>query len=609
MTVKSGGFAASQTLCAGRRPQRPSWLGLLLSAWPYVLLALTAFLSSFLLRDSLFGWDEGFYYCDAQRLIRGEVIYRDFFEFATPGTFFYIKWIWSVFAPTVKPVRQSLFVLCVLELWLVYGLSQRVLKKPLLSFLPTLLYLLMAKQRFWWSIHQNLLNRVGVLVCGWLLVRYAESGRTAYAFLLGLAAAATVCTTQHIGFGVSGIALIWLVLVLPWCAGIHRWRGLAGFAAGFVVPIAALVGYLTVNGALDAAWERTIVWPIEVYRPYHWRPYFEEGGRVMAEAWGECPSWKSFRDLTRLALIWYGPPIGLLLGLIPVARVLRRAPDRRAAVREAAPRAILWMIAALLLCGTLVEASEARLTQNGCLSLVFLVEFLASPYLGDLLKWVRPGIRDGSPLPVADRRPRGEPAARFIRTVCRFATAALLVPLALLYADTVDRLITTTTVALRASHRRAFVRTDLGEFWTLKRQLAEDLTTVVEYVVTTTSPHDPILVYYWSPHLYAVTQRSPASRFNRGLPGYLSVAQNAEIVRMIEERRPALIVRDRAVETLLRWGDPRIIRFGVDRLPNEPVEVATKENYEAVLVLENFTVFAPSPAVGGGRGLFSPNQR
>src|SRR5207302_6397567 len=102
------------------------------------------------------GEDEGNWLLDAMRMLRGQVIYRDFFQFTAPGT----QWVYFVLFVWLGPrtwVPNVLLILLGLGLvWLSVVISKRVMRGSAV-FLPGLLFLTLAFRRafavthHWWN--------------------------------------------------------------------------------------------------------------------------------------------------------------------------------------------------------------------------------------------------------------------------------------------------------------------------------------------------------------------------------------------------------------------------------------------------------------------------
>src|SRR6266513_5299861 len=70
--------------------------------------------------------DEGIILQGAQRILRGEVLYRDFFSFFTPGSYYFVALLSRIFGSSMLVARSTLAFYGGIFSILVYLLSRRV---------------------------------------------------------------------------------------------------------------------------------------------------------------------------------------------------------------------------------------------------------------------------------------------------------------------------------------------------------------------------------------------------------------------------------------------------------------------------------------------------
>jgi hypothetical protein len=102
------------------------------------------------------GEDEGIWLMDAMRMLRGQVMYRDFFQFTAPGTqlVYFVLFVWfgpRTWVPNVLLILLGLGFVCLSAV-----ISKRVMGGSAV-FLPGLLFLTLAFRRafavthHWWK--------------------------------------------------------------------------------------------------------------------------------------------------------------------------------------------------------------------------------------------------------------------------------------------------------------------------------------------------------------------------------------------------------------------------------------------------------------------------
>ena len=75
--------------------------------------------------------DEGIVLEGAQRVLRGEILYRDFFSFFTPGSYYFLAMIFKLFGNTFTVARIVLLVFGSCYSVLAYLLSRRVCSRSI----------------------------------------------------------------------------------------------------------------------------------------------------------------------------------------------------------------------------------------------------------------------------------------------------------------------------------------------------------------------------------------------------------------------------------------------------------------------------------------------
>src|ERR1017187_8562357 len=75
--------------------------------------------------------DEGIVLQGAQRILHGQVLYRDFFWFLTPGSFYWMALLFRVFGNSILVVRAALVVYGGIFTVLTYLIARRVCSRGL----------------------------------------------------------------------------------------------------------------------------------------------------------------------------------------------------------------------------------------------------------------------------------------------------------------------------------------------------------------------------------------------------------------------------------------------------------------------------------------------
>jgi len=217
--------------------------------------------------------DEGIVLQGAERILRGQVPYRDFFSFYTPGTYYWLAARLRLFGDTFLVARAMLLLYGGLFSARIYFLARRVCERGT-AILTTYLFLVIGLPNKFIVAHNwdSSVLACLALYCG---VRLVEGGKWGWALATGTLAALTCLFEQSKGAGlVLGLGLG--LFVVGSCSRegreVFRRRNLAALAAGFVWPWALTVSYFGMQHCLTqmvADW----FWPVFHYAGANRLPY------------------------------------------------------------------------------------------------------------------------------------------------------------------------------------------------------------------------------------------------------------------------------------------------------------------------------------------------
>ncbi len=217
--------------------------------------------------------DEGIWLHAAQRLLDGQVLYRDFFELHPPIGFLAIySWL-TIFGPTLMAARLYVVVLIILIAWFTFSCCRHVSGRPGISVFLVLCWVF-ASQGNWTQVNHHWLATLMSMVAFWALTR--ASGKKQRPIIAGLAASAATLVTSHRGALVAIAGLLTLLLR-------KSGRSIALYIASGLGFLAAVVIYLLWQGSIDAAFEQVILYPIRHYSNIQGVPYgaFRNGQNVL----------------------------------------------------------------------------------------------------------------------------------------------------------------------------------------------------------------------------------------------------------------------------------------------------------------------------------------
>jgi len=145
---------------------------------------------------------------NAMRLLNGEVMYRDFFHFAPPGTELYYAGLFGIFGVKIWIMNVTVLLLALAQLYLVFAFSKRLLSGYYV-YLPALLYFMIGFRPFGIDGSYRLFSVVFVLAAALIVGdRRTTKALIAAGALCGIASF-FVQTRGVLGAGAIGLFLMW----------------------------------------------------------------------------------------------------------------------------------------------------------------------------------------------------------------------------------------------------------------------------------------------------------------------------------------------------------------------------------------------------------------
>jgi 4-amino-4-deoxy-L-arabinose transferase-like glycosyltransferase len=216
--------------------------------------------------------DEGIVLEGAQRVLRGEILYRDFFSFFTPGSYYFLAMIFKLFGNTFTVARVVLLVLGSCYSVLAYLLSRRVCSRSIALVVTGLMAATTLPFRF--LVLHNWDSTLWACLAVYCSVRCLELPNWKWPFAVGSFTSLTFLFEQSKGAGLGlglGVGLLIVALASP---SERRFSSaqLSGFACGLLWPFVLAFAYFGAHHALGimaADW----VWPLQHYSAANRVPY------------------------------------------------------------------------------------------------------------------------------------------------------------------------------------------------------------------------------------------------------------------------------------------------------------------------------------------------
>jgi hypothetical protein len=310
--------------------------------------------------------DQNLFLLNASRMLRGQLIYRDFFHFLLPGTETVFVTIFKVFGERAWIPNAVLIVLGVLQTWLIVSISSTVLQGWKIV-LPGLLFLTCPYRNVLDATHHWFSSTV-VLSTLLVIIERRTMPRLAIA---GVLCGITAFFTSARGL----VCVLGLVVFLFWEQrndvdnfSVLR-RKLGSLLSAFVVTLALICARFAAKAGFRTFWESVVVFP---------HRYYPSGRANTLRAY--MMDWPGFTPWTHLPSLaaWC-----LIYALVPwtyVCFLVRYLREGRQESAEAWDRLMLLnIVGCALFCGVLMAPAFTRLGSVSAPALILFVWLLGSP--------------------------------------------------------------------------------------------------------------------------------------------------------------------------------------------------------------------------------------
>ncbi len=187
--------------------------------------------------------DESHFLYEAKRIRDGEVMYRDFFQFVTPGASYAMAFLFWAFGTTMTTARVGTAVVHGVTGVLMYATCRALHVRRALAAVAPLAYLAMC-QSAWQVASWHWFGTLIVTLLVFVLVRGPWASRPRWAIVPGLATGCLIAVEQQRGLPTAvGVGLLFVVdhLLDRRYPGPASWQSLAARLSYFFAGIAAIV--------------------------------------------------------------------------------------------------------------------------------------------------------------------------------------------------------------------------------------------------------------------------------------------------------------------------------------------------------------------------------
>jgi 4-amino-4-deoxy-L-arabinose transferase-like glycosyltransferase len=207
--------------------------------------------------------DEGIVLRGAERILQGQVPYRDFFMFYTPGSVYVVAALFKIFGNSLAVARASIAVVGAGCSVIAYLLARRICSRAMALLGAGLTAFASVSYRP--IVLHNWYSTFFAFLAIYATIRLWESETKGWALVAGLLIAVTTLIEQSKGAGLClGFVTGYLILLIFAKHKLVDGAALAFLALGFVVPLIVTFVYFGSThsvGAMLQAW----FWPLDHY--------------------------------------------------------------------------------------------------------------------------------------------------------------------------------------------------------------------------------------------------------------------------------------------------------------------------------------------------------
>jgi 4-amino-4-deoxy-L-arabinose transferase-like glycosyltransferase len=442
--------------------------------------------------------DEGIILEGAQRILNGEVLYRDFFSFYTPGSYYFVALILKILGNSFVVARTALVVVGAIYSVVTYLLARRVCSRTTCLLVVGLMGTTTLPFRF--LVLHNWDSTLWACLAVYCSVRSLESPHWRWPLAAGSFTSLTLLFEQSKGVGLGlGLAAGFLILVLSRAKLRFSTSQILSFAAGLLWPFLLTFAYFGAHhalGAMLADW----LWPLEHYSlanrvPYGYQNWSDETRHELFGTGSLVVRVITVVTMSPCFLVPVLPLLAVGLGIYWTIRTLQGRTDRG--------KGSYYVLLCASLSGLLLSVVVVRAD---------IIHFM---YLQPLFCLVLAWIFDGRDIP-----------GGVFRAIRRAVIAYIVVAFALF---SVPLLMRTAGASNQIATRRGQVRTP-----------RED--TVVPYIQQHVAAGEAMLVYPYLPLYQYLTATSAPSRLEYFQPGMNTTEQAREIISAMASRRVRVVL-------------------------------------------------------------------
>lgn len=496
---------------------------------------------------------------------QGQLPYRDFFEFITPGIYYVIAVVVQLCGGelSVVALRLAGFLIWLLSTALVLLMAKSYLPRQWCWILALSLWSHLLLPIGLLGVNHHLYSTACALACVWFLWKpLSQSGVISFkhtiraGFFLGL----TLLLTQSLGVMLT-VALIMFFIIRR--QSIESLKTLVVLGGMAILPLGVVTLYYLQQGAFSSLWQATVLWPFQsgyMQTTSSWYLYdafpTASGLIAMLVSAGvfSMQGLVAILSLCRLAMVVILPLLGIL-GMAGIWLKEKTVPNP--------DLILLWLVGLAFLLATFSNANVFLMSHH--LAILSLLSFV-------VLFWYLQGK------PVWSRWISGG-----LLTI--LLVHGVVIPLTLFQA-----MEKRPRVLSHGTREASFYAPVSADFSTERIQ---HLNFLVKYLQRSTRQNEAIVVLNWSPVVYLLADRQNPTRYTQWLAGYHTANQTRELIQSIKQQRPAIIIYDHA-DQRLRETDLRFQNWENQHdtwFASAQMQAVIQQNYSPLFLAAPYLVF------------------
>jgi len=264
----------------------------------------------------LLSGDQVYFWMNAQRMLQGERIYLDFFQFTPPGTDLFYFDVFTLFGPRVWVPNAVALVLGVVLCWVCFRVSIPIMEQSQ-AFLAASLFLVLIYGKLLNATH-HWFSVLAVMAAVAILLNANTSRRVVIAgILLGIASFFTQTRGPIAGAGIA-VFLIWERFRRgeAWPTLLKRQ---ALLIVSFAATLAILSAYFIATVGIRQLWYFQIAYV---------RHYMVSGWAIHSLGLPETPTWRRLPAVAQYLFVYALLPVVYAIALWRCWRARRSSPSR-----------------------------------------------------------------------------------------------------------------------------------------------------------------------------------------------------------------------------------------------------------------------------------------